>query len=535
MKASSILRSLAIAAAAIAGAMLFACTSSPKNNCTPTCGSKVCGSNGCGGSCGTCASGKSCSASGQCVGAPAAPTGLTATAGDTLVALSWAAPADDGGTAITGYNVYRGSASGALSTKTKIATGLTGTNFVDAALTDGTAYYYQVTAVSSAGESVGSAEATGTPATGATVPCGSVDQAGYCAGDSAVWCNADPTTGDQSLAAVSCGALGTDANGNTISGHCADLGSFGAWCAVAEGTTCSDGQSVLACGSASGADLSLACDVNTGCTKTTQTCTAPAAGAQFTPVCDGDELIGSCTPWNQILEENCKATSVGGTGCQNGACVGIPEGGNCDGQLFKCADPDVCDTNNTGTCVKPCGNVTAAGDCSTDTHEWCDTSSGALQTEDCTTVGQDANGNTVAGKCGTVGSAAACVLPQGAMCASFTGYYACGSGSTVDLTMACDMDTGCRASGGTATCTYAGDGNTFTPACSGNDLVEDCTAWNQPVVEDCTGDAVGGTGCASGACTGIAAGKYCDGQEFKCADGLTCDSSSGTCKAASGG
>jgi hypothetical protein len=36
-------------------------------SCTPACSGKVCGSDGCGGSCGTCASGTTCNSSGQCV------------------------------------------------------------------------------------------------------------------------------------------------------------------------------------------------------------------------------------------------------------------------------------------------------------------------------------------------------------------------------------------------------------------------------------------------------------------------------------
>ena len=39
---------------------------------------------------------------------PGAPAGLTATAGDGQVTLSWAAPASDGGSPVTGYNVYKG-------------------------------------------------------------------------------------------------------------------------------------------------------------------------------------------------------------------------------------------------------------------------------------------------------------------------------------------------------------------------------------------------------------------------------------------
>lgn len=40
--------------------------SSPNPSCTPTCAGKVCGDDGCGGSCGTCGSGELC-AQGQCV------------------------------------------------------------------------------------------------------------------------------------------------------------------------------------------------------------------------------------------------------------------------------------------------------------------------------------------------------------------------------------------------------------------------------------------------------------------------------------
>src|ERR1700733_9990005 len=41
-----------------------ACQSS---TCVPACSGLQCGSDGCGGSCGTCASGQACSASGQCI------------------------------------------------------------------------------------------------------------------------------------------------------------------------------------------------------------------------------------------------------------------------------------------------------------------------------------------------------------------------------------------------------------------------------------------------------------------------------------
>ena len=81
---------------------------------------------------------------------PAAPV-LTASAATGLVQLSWTATAH----AVT-YNLYRGTASGA---ETAYKTGLTKTALTDFGLTNGTTYYYQVTAVDAAGESAKSNEA----------------------------------------------------------------------------------------------------------------------------------------------------------------------------------------------------------------------------------------------------------------------------------------------------------------------------------------------------------------------------------------
>ena len=89
---------------------------------------------------------------------PPAPAGLTANVVDSQVALTW--PSSSGATS---YNVKRSTTNGngfapILNT--------TGTNFTDSGLTNGTTYYYVVSAVSSAGEGANSNQASATPVSG---------------------------------------------------------------------------------------------------------------------------------------------------------------------------------------------------------------------------------------------------------------------------------------------------------------------------------------------------------------------------------
>jgi fibronectin type 3 domain-containing protein len=110
--------------------------------------------------------------------APAAPTGLTATGGTGNVVLTWSPPASNGGAAVTGYNLYRGTTSGGESS-TPVATSITGTSFTDTGLTNGTTYYYTVAAVNAVGSSPQSSEASATPlATAPSAPLNVVASSG---------------------------------------------------------------------------------------------------------------------------------------------------------------------------------------------------------------------------------------------------------------------------------------------------------------------------------------------------------------------
>jgi fibronectin type 3 domain-containing protein len=92
-------------------------------------------------------------------GVPPAPTGLNATGGNGSVSLTWNASAG-----ATSYSVYRGTAPGA---EGGTAIGTSSSNsFTDTAVTNGTKYYYKVTASNTTGASPSSNETSATPTGG---------------------------------------------------------------------------------------------------------------------------------------------------------------------------------------------------------------------------------------------------------------------------------------------------------------------------------------------------------------------------------
>jgi autotransporter-associated beta strand protein len=90
------------------------------------------------------------------VAVPAAPAGLTATAGNALVVLNWSAVAG-----ATGYNVKSSTTNGGR--YTAVGTNVNSLTFTNTGLVNGMTYYYVVTATNAAGESASSAQAAAQP------------------------------------------------------------------------------------------------------------------------------------------------------------------------------------------------------------------------------------------------------------------------------------------------------------------------------------------------------------------------------------
>jgi predicted phage tail protein len=91
---------------------------------------------------------------------PGAPTGLAAVPGNGQVTLSWAAPASDGGSPVTGYIIYQGTSPGGETGTPVNGSPVTATSHTVTGLTNGTTYYFKVVAINAAGLSPPSEEAS---------------------------------------------------------------------------------------------------------------------------------------------------------------------------------------------------------------------------------------------------------------------------------------------------------------------------------------------------------------------------------------
>jgi hypothetical protein len=94
---------------------------------------------------------------------PGAPTGLTAKVSKPrTLQLNWVAPASDGGSAIIGYQIFRGTSPGGEAA-IPVATVGRVTSYKDTGIQSSITYYYFVRAVNSVGPSAPSNEASATP------------------------------------------------------------------------------------------------------------------------------------------------------------------------------------------------------------------------------------------------------------------------------------------------------------------------------------------------------------------------------------
>ena len=98
---------------------------------------------------------------------PGTPTGVVAISGNTQAVLNWTAPCSTGGSAITGYKIYRGRSSGGETLLITLGNVLT---YTDVGLTNGQIYYYKVGAMNSVGQGPNSTSVNATPFAEMTLP-----------------------------------------------------------------------------------------------------------------------------------------------------------------------------------------------------------------------------------------------------------------------------------------------------------------------------------------------------------------------------
>ena len=98
------------------------------------------------------------------VATPAAPSGVTATAGNAQVALNWSASAT-----ATSYNIYYSTITGVTPVNGTKVSGVAATSYTQNSLTNGTPYFFIVTAMNAGGESAPSIQVSATPTPGVVV------------------------------------------------------------------------------------------------------------------------------------------------------------------------------------------------------------------------------------------------------------------------------------------------------------------------------------------------------------------------------
>jgi fibronectin type 3 domain-containing protein len=379
------------------------------------------------------------SATPQAVLPPAAPVGFTAVPSSGQVTLSWLSVA-----AANSYNLYWSSTTGVTKSNGNKIPGVTSPH-IHGQLTNGATYYYVVTAVDPAGESVESVQASATPTAGTSsthtltvvrvgAGTGTVTGSGINCGNTCTTSLADGTsvllTGVAANGGIIFGWAGCDVtNGNSCSlvlrsdrvvtvqfdpcaSNCTTRACGGDGCGGSCGT-CSGGQTCDATGKCVACPLNCptdscgfdgcggtcACATGKSCDNTghcvTSTCTPDCSGRQCgpDPVCK--TTCGTCTGTNQQCDTTGKCVLV----CPAGT-------GDCDGNISN-----GCETNlntgptNCGSCGHGCDFANASASCSAGSCLMGSCASGHGNCDGDTSNGCETNLETDSQHCGSCSNA----------------------------------------------------------------------------------------------------------------------------------
>ena len=531
-------------------------------DCTPDCTGKNCGPDGCGGSCGACPAGQVCTVAGLCE-IPADPCGdigyVGCCDGDTLVwcennelkSLNCGSCGWDGNNGF--YNCgFEGADpsgehplacdGGCLPDCTDKECGDDGCGGSCGACGDGEV-------CSAGGMCVADDE------------CGDVTYAGYCDGNTLVWCE------DGKLYSSDCGLYGSylcqwvpDNEGyycvyqspcepDCVAKECGDDGCGGTCGACPPDMSCDGGVCIeepctpdcagKECGDDGCGDLCGTCGAGFHCDAFT--CLPDCVPACSDKACGADGCGGSCgtCPEDQNCvdgvctegpcEVDCNDKECGDDGC-GGSCGACGDGETCeDGICVQVCQPD-CAGKQCGddSCSGSCGTCPPGYSCVTGVcEEGCE--------PDC--AGKECGGDGCGGSCGACADGLSC---QGGVCADLClpkcdgkqcGPDGCG-GSCGD----CPKDWSCDEAAGACVQDPTGDcGNIpSTGTCLPGNILAVCVA-NEPVETDCTltGEicefvpAEGIYDCVevcTPSCTGKACGDdSCSGTCGDCPKGQTCE------------
>ncbi len=241
-----------------------------------------------------------------------------------------------------------------------------------------------------------------------TDPCSGIDAYGQCNGNDRVYCNQDQLITENCTGYAYIDAQGVSKLQN---GFCVELPQ-GARCVFGAGQYCAGNVSTtfLGCGSASGLNTDMGCDLADGCVAGLGTCDVLNSNYVTPPRCVGNRRVYTCNALGQAVSVNCASVAIGSGTCFNGVCVGLTLDSTCVTGAFECTTDYVCisstNASGIGRCMLPPPPDTPVEQCSAEP----------------TWLGD--------GYCDEIANVALCGYDNGDCCQSTcvsSGFYACGA------------------------------------------------------------------------------------------------------------